>query len=586
MRPEPTPRNAAGIEACAREPIHLSGAIQPHGYLVSCALPDWTVCHASANIDQLLDVEAAELVGETLRDYISFDLLQAVVDTVGFLEPGTAPQRIGTTNLGAMGALCDVSAHLAEGMVHLEIEPQSFHARQSSPALMSQAMIARVGAAEEGGDFHQLVAAQVRQLTGYDRVMVYRFRHDQAGEVIAEDKADDLESYLGLRYPASDIPPQARALYLQNRLRVIPDAGYEPVPIVPAFSASGKPLDLSQHVLRSVSPVHLQYLRNMGVGASMSISIIAGGRLWGLIACHHRAPRHMPPAVRASADLFGLFVSMRVAAMEQQDTMAGYEEAERVRDAVQLRLAGAQDFDASLAGELGVLRDALGSDGAGLWMGGGWRTVGAAPDRRHLPAIARWLRNELGSGTIGMSHNVREWSEPGVETGGVAGVMALCLGGRDDWLLLFRNEQVHDVTWAGEPGKALVATDDGMRIAPRRSFAAWRETVRGCSVAWSDSDRRAGERMHRILHQLRRRSLARAEDMPGLDYQQQRQALGDHRERLSNLAQLLDGLVHLDGEAVATLNARIRHLEDDLRGLMRGAMQGRPESGELDAAAG
>ena len=567
LDPRPLPSATLGIEDCAREPIHLSGAIQPHGYLISVSLPDWTVRQCSANVESLLEVPAAQLLGESLADYINQDVLDVVADTVSFAEPDTPPQRAGVGNIGPFGVLCDLGVHVANGLVHIEIEQQPFNQRGHAPTGVAQAMIGRVAAAEDAGDFHQRAAEQVRLLTGYDRVMVYRFRHDDAGEVIAEARADDLEPYLGLRYPASDIPPQARALYLRNRLRVIPDAGYVPVPVVPGRTAKGEPLDLSQHALRSVSPVHLEYLRNMGVAASMSISIISGGRLWGLIACHHREPRPVPPGVRAAADLFGMFVSMRVAAREQDETMQRYERAQQVRDALGSRLSLARDFRAALAEELPLLRDTLDSDGAALWLDGRWSQDGRVPGALAIEPLLAWV-DRLGRPVLAMTDCMADWRTDALQAEGLAGLLAINLGTPEDWLFLFRREQVEDVRWAGEPAKALVATDDGTRIAPRKSFAEWKQTVHGCSIDWSDSDRRGAERLHRVLREQRRRLLVDDDDTGNLDRLRQHQALRDQKARLQQLSSLVDGLVHLDEAQTSRLDRRIATLEADLRQLI------------------
>ncbi len=570
LDPRPTPRATPGIDDCAREPIHLSGAIQPHGYLVSVTLPDWTVCQASANIEALLEVPAAALLGESLTDFVNQDVLDVVADTVAFAEPDAPPQRAGTGNIGALGTLCDLGVHVADGLVHIEIEAQPFNQRGNAPTGVAQAMIARVAASSEFEDFHQRAAEQVRLLTGYDRVMVYRFRHDHAGEVIAEARTEEVEPYLGLRFPASDIPPQARALYLRNRLRVIPDAGYVPVPVVPGRTPQGMPLDMSQHALRSVSPVHLEYLRNMGVAASMSISIISGGRLWGLIACHHREPRAVPPGVRAAADLFGMFVSMRVAAREQEDTMRRYERAQLVRDAIGTRLSQAQagDFATALSGELPLLQDVLDSDGAALWLDGRWHQAGRVPAALDVAPLLEWVER-LGRPVLAMTDRAADWRTPALLAEGLAGVLAINMGTPQDWLFLFRREQVEDVRWAGEPAKALVTTDDGTRIAPRKSFAEWKQTVHGCSIDWSDSDRRGAERLHRVLREQRLRWLA--PDPGDLDGQHRHQALRDQKARLQQLSGLIDGLVHLDASQSSQLDTGIATLETDLRRLIDGA---------------
>ncbi|AXK73044.1 GAF domain-containing protein [Lysobacter sp. TY2-98] len=555
--------NTIDAEGCAKEPIHLSGAIQAHGYLVSCAMPDWTVRHASANVEDLLGASVDELLGRSLRDYASEEVLQAILDTLSMVTPGnTTAQRAGQANLGPLGTACDLVVHVADDLVHIEIEPRYERGLSPQPTVLAQSMIGAV-AHEPPENFHEFVAAQVRGLTGYDRVMVYRFLPDGTGDVIAEARADDMEPYLGLRFPASDIPPQARALYLRNRVRVIPDVDYEPVPIVPGTVDDGRPLDLSQHALRSVSPVHLEYLRNMGVGASMSISIIAGGRLWGLIACHHRVPRLVPPAVRAAADLFGLFVSMRVASAEQQRTLAHFEHAQQVRDALVLRLAQARDFDRALMDELPLLRTALGADGAALWSQSRWHASGQTPDPRRVASLVDWLQQQ-GAVSVAVTDTAADWAAP-MDGDATAGVLALRLGA-DDWLLLFRDEQVQTVNWAGEPAKALVPTDDGLRIAPRRSFAVWRESVRGRSAPWSDADRRGAARLHQVLTEQRRRIQTRV-DVPALDQQRRQAAMDERRQRLDQLAQMLEGLSHLAPDVSARLDARISALEDELQRL-------------------
>jgi light-regulated signal transduction histidine kinase (bacteriophytochrome) len=555
-------------DGCSREPIHLSGAIQAHGYLIACAMPDWTVRQVSRNVGGLLDVPVDALLGHSLREYVSEDVLQVILDTLSLAAPNSSAQRAGQANLGPLGTACDLVVHVADDLVHIEIEPRDGRGPTPQPTALAQSMIAAIahGSPE---NFHDYVAAQVRELTGYDRVMIYRFLHDGAGEVVAEARADDMEPYLGLRYPASDIPPQARALYLRNRLRVIPDVDYEPVPIAPG-TVEGRPLDLSQHALRSVSPIHLEYLRNMGVGASMSISIIAGGRLWGLIACHHRAPRRVSPAIRAAADLFGLFVSMRVAAAEQQRTMAHFEHAQQVRDALVQRLTGARDFDSALIGELPLLRDSLGADGVALWSQSRWCADGVVPDPRRVPALVEWLQSH-GAASIVDSDAMDDWAPP-IEGDGVAGVLGLRLGA-DDWLLLFRKEQVETVRWAGDPAKALVPTDDGLRIAPRRSFSVWRQSVRGRSVPWSDADRRGAGRLHQLLAEQRRRIQTRT-DMPAMELQHRQVAMADRRQRLDQLSQMLEGLAHLEPAASLRLDARIAELESELHRLAEGVPSG------------
>lgn len=554
---------------CAREQIHLSGAIQPHGYLLSCSLPGWVVRHCSANVADLLDMPPGEVLGKSLREHVADDILQPLLEVIDLLEPGAPPQRAAIGNIGAMAHLCDISVHVAGGLVHLELEPRAAMPPRQTPTVVAQRMIARVGAAEDLRGFHQRTAEEIRQLTGYDRVMVYRFRHDDAGEVIAESCADDMEPFLGLRYPAHDIPPQARALYVRNRIRVIPDARYAPVPILPATDANGAPLDLSQHALRSVSPVHLEYLANMGVAASMSISIVSGGRLWGLVACHHREPRLVPPSVRAAADMFSLFVSMRVSAAEQSHAMQQDERAREVREMLALRMSR-DDPTSALAGSLDLLRRAVQCDGVALRSDGQWTADGRTPSLAGLARALEWARGAQGGERLPHIDHVDGWNAPDANDG-LAGVLAIPFGRRDDWLLLFRCEQIEDVVWAGDPRKPMVSTDDGVRIAPRKSFSSWRETVRGRSLPWTDADRQAAERLRWLLQERPWQPLPdEAENVRDMRLFRRRHVISEQKSRLDQLGALLDGFGHLDDAETARIGERIAELEAELRQLMLG----------------
>lgn len=564
----PTPASVADAD-CAREPIHLSGAIQPHGYLLSCSLPDWTVQHASANVAALLDMAPEAVIGHSLREHVADEVLTPLLEVIDMLEPGAPPQRAAIGNIGAMAHLCDFVVHVADGLVHIELEPRDGLPARQTPTVVAQRMIARVSGAIDMRGFHQRTAEEIRALTGYDRVMIYRFRHDDAGEVIAEAHADDMEPFLGLRYPASDIPAQARALYVRNRIRVIPDVHYAPVPIVPGVDAGGAPLDLSQHMLRSVSPVHIEYLKNMGVGASMSISIVGNGRLWGLIACHHREPRLVPPSVRAAADMFSLFVSMRVAAAEQTISALQDDRARDARERLALRLTGQEHIAAALGETMDILDAMLPCDGIALRSDGQWTTHGRTPTLEGLSNALQWARRH-GVERLPATNVAATWAIPNANDG-LAGVLAIPFGRRDDWLLFFRTEQVEDVVWAGDPRKPMVPTDDGVRIAPRKSFASWRETVRGHAMPWSEADRNAAERLRWLLQERPWQPLPDdAVNVRDMRMFRRRHVIAEQKSRLDQLGALLDGLGHLEDEETARIGARIAELEAELRQLMHG----------------
>jgi light-regulated signal transduction histidine kinase (bacteriophytochrome) len=568
----------ADAHDCAAEPIHYSGAIQPHGYLISCVLPDWTIRHVSANVVELLDVPADALLGQTLHEFLTAEVLVPIANLSNLAEPGSPPLRAVTGNVGPDARLFDISVHVNQGLVHLELEPRPGGMRGVAPSAIAQAMIARTAAEERIEDMHQRAVEQLRELIGFDRVLVYRFLPDGAGEVLAEARTDDIAPLLGLRFPESDIPAQARALYVRNRMRVIPDTSYVPSPILPALAADQQPLDLSMHLLRSVSPVHLEYSRNMGVAASMSISLISGGRLWGLIACHHREPRPVPTAVRAAAELFGLFISMRVAAYDQQLAGVRDELAREVRETLWRKLASTRDLDRALAGELEHLALSLNCSGVAILHEGSWTAYGETPAADCAPVLQRWLAG-CGRKDVIATHVVDEWCADECDATHLAGLLAMRLGHRDDWLLFFRREQVQDVQWAGEPVKETQSVAGRMVLKPRERFEAWSETIRGHSLPWTDLDLRMAERLRHLLNEFRSRAALNDDAMAEFETSLRRRTLREQRTRLEQLSSLFEGLVHLDEADTARLSERISLLEAELRALAAAAPQAEAREG-------
>lgn len=296
------PGEPVDLGNCDREPIHIPGSIQPHGALLAVTRGDLVVAAASANTRDLLGVAHDALMGAplaTLLDAASLGAIEAVAGAPSLHASHALSVEIG-------GRAFELCAHRASGLVVIELEPSAGDAGTRALFERTRAAMEHIQFAPRLAEVWPVLATEVRAITGYDRVMVYRFAAGGAGEVIAEARREDVESLLGLWFPASDVPQQARALYVRSRVRHIVDAAYVPVPIVPALSpVTGEPLDLGRAHLRSVSPIHCRYLANMGVRGSMSISLVHEERLWGLIACHHVAPRFVPHLPRMLAALIG-----------------------------------------------------------------------------------------------------------------------------------------------------------------------------------------------------------------------------------------------------------------------------------------
>ena len=306
------PAFGADITNCDREPIHIPGSVQPHGALLAVDPQELRIVQAGGNTLEILGVEPIALLENNIADWFAPDRvsrLRTLLDTEG---PLMRPVHAFTITCKQDWKTVDTFVYRSGRLVVLELEPVRESGPEDTLALV-QAMLARVQQARTPQAFCQGLADEVRRVTGFDRVMVYRFLPDGSGVVDAESRGDDVESFLGLRYPASDIPRQARELYLNNWIRLIPNARYTPEPILPADDPrNGAPLDLSHSLIRSVSPMHLEYLANRGVAASMSLSIIMDSRLWGLIACHHRAPRFLSHRLRMACELFAHMASAKL----------------------------------------------------------------------------------------------------------------------------------------------------------------------------------------------------------------------------------------------------------------------------------
>ena len=527
---------------CDREPIHILGAIQPIGFLLALTA-DWIVARASANVAEHLGKSPAEIIGEPLATLLPAKVVHDLRNRTAMLRGPDAVERLFDASLLPGGPTFDVAIHMTAGQVVIEGEPAS--GEHGDATGMVRSMIARLDQCDDLPTFFREGARQVRALIGFDRVMVYRFAADGSGEVVAEAVRAGVGKFMGLRYPASDIPAQARELYRRNLLRLIADVRAEPVPIVPARDEQGRPLDLSLSTLRAVSPIHIEYLKNMGVDASLSISIIVDGKLWGLFACHHYAPRCPTFERRSVAELFSQMFSMRLESRERQETVQYERRARDISD----QLLGAVASDETLLKDpdwLGdILTNAIPADGVGVWINGNHAFSGTTPEVDDFRKIVRAL-NSTASGKVYATDHIAGLVD-GAETfaGTAAGMLAIPISRSPrDYVVLFRNELVRSVRWAGDPHKPVEYGPNGPRLSPRESFAEWKELVRGRSQPFTVSETRVAETLRATLIEV---VLRLADDASA------------ERQRASARQELL----------IAELNHRVRNILGVIRGLIR-----------------
>lgn len=490
------------IENCDLEPIHALGLIQAHGALVAFDRAGFIVTRS---------MNAASLLGH-LPD-MGMKMTDAHFDQTAREAIGRAlekPELVqeGVQCFGAANRRFDLVLHWSDGLLLAEWEAKPLNVPPTTHyANLVQQSIQQLqrSAASSLGQLLQVATDAIRTLTGFDRVMAYQFLPDGSGSVSAESKRAQLAPYLHLRYPAGDIPAQARRLYVLNAIRHIADVSEAPVAIEPALSANGMPLNLTQSTLRSVSPIHIEYLKNMGVAASMSVSIVVDGKLWGLIACHHMEPLSVSHAVRVSCTVLAQVLSITVERNELSQRAMAESRIEDLRGHVAHALASSEDATAGLLAANEAMRGLIGCDALSVLMG---QRVGSFPanlDRAAAIKVADYMsdhRHDLLV-TDSISRDVPELDGLLTEVNHASGILAIQLSGTPVITIIWwRAELVETVHWAGQPDKIAASGPNGLNLRPRKSFEVWKETVRGSSRAWDATDRFAARELKAILQEV------------------------------------------------------------------------------------
>ncbi|KYF57604.1 hypothetical protein BE08_05520, partial [Sorangium cellulosum] len=489
---------------CAAEPIHIPGRIQPHGALLALSPGDLAVRHASLNVGALLGCGPEGLLGRPLLDFIAAAEGGDLESALRAPDPAAMnPLKVRRRDGGATAAWLDAIVHRAGERLIVELEPAASPGDVSFSSVYRAIRVAieRIQSAEGLFEACSATAEEIKRLTGYDRVMIYRFDSDWNGEVIAEARAADIEPYLGLRYPAADIPPQARELYLRSWLRIIPDVGYQPSDIVPEADA---PIDLSFSVLRSVSPMHIQYLKNMGVGASMSVSLIREGVLWGLIACHHRAARPLSFEIRQGCELCGRFLSLQLAAKEKLEDRGRRQQLRALAEEVVAAVSRRDDLMVGLAESAGALMKLADASGVALFHGDAVSPLGLSPAPGELRRLHAWIRRHVGDRPVFHTESLAQVEPSLAGLKDVAsGVLCISIPEPDPWYVVwFRPEVIQTVSWGGNPEKPVESSAEGTVLGPRRSFALWKQIVEQTAVAWRPAEIEAVELLRRALIEL------------------------------------------------------------------------------------
>nr|WP_064248301.1 HWE histidine kinase domain-containing protein [Rhizobium leguminosarum]OAP93600.1 two-component system sensor histidine kinase/response regulator [Rhizobium leguminosarum] len=555
------------LSNCDREPIHQLGSVQPFGFLLAVS-SDWIVTRASANLTEFLGVAQADAIGRPVISLITPEALHTIRNRLTTLRGPDIVERIFGIALTPDQNKFDLAVHLNGGEVIIECE-RSQEDRRDAASLSMRSMMSRLDHTETPEAFFREGARQARALTGFDRVMVYRFDESGSGEVVAEAARAGIGSFLGLHYPASDIPVQARALYLRNLFRIIADVDAVPVPILPQLDEDGRPLDLSMSVLRSVSPIHIEYLKNMGVGASLSISIVVDGKLWGLFACHHYGPRLPSAQSRSTAELFGQMFASRLESRERRLALDYETNARRIADRLLTSVADNASLLDDPAWLIEALADAIPADGIGVWIDGRLALAGIGPDERDFAALVRHL-NRNAAGRIYAVDRLAE-AYPDLEVDdAVAGMLAIPISRSPrDYVVLFRQELVRTVGWAGDPHKPVEYGPNGPRLTPRKSFETWSELVRGRSLPFTEAERRVAETIRVTLIEVVLRLTDEVSMARQTANERQELLIAELNHRVRNILSLITGIIRQSQATSVGLGDYIRQLEGRIQSLAR-----------------
>ncbi|AFY92437.1 GAF domain-containing protein [Chamaesiphon minutus] len=479
---------AVDLTNCDREQIHIPGLIQPHGVLLVLQEPDLTIVQVSSNTLESIGHPPKDLLGKPLLALLTAKQIATIRQCLSEDFESVNPLDISIKRAAKLLKF-DGIVHRQQALIILELEPKQKSQKADFVEFYQRVKgaITKIQKAPTLLEMSEAVVKEVRKVTGFDRVMVYQFDAEGAGRAIAEARAHALTPYLGLHYPPTDIPKQAKELYTLNWLRLIPDSTYESVALVPAHNlVENRPTDLSLSVLRSVSPLHLEYLSNMGVGASMSISPIQDQKLWGLIACHHSTPRHVPYNVRTICEFVGQVMSVELTNKENHEDLDYKMSLKSLQGKLVESLSQSERFLDGLLQLDSNLLDLVSASGAAICAGDQIICVGQTPPETELPALRDWVKTQIQHNLFETRSLAQLYPAAASFKAVASGVLVLEISAfHQNYILWFRPEVIQTVNWGGNPNKPVEITDDGeTRLSPRKSFERWQETVQGCSLLW------------------------------------------------------------------------------------------------------
>ncbi len=474
---------------CGSLPIHLINSIQAYGALLVVNKIDFTIIQVSENIETFTGCKPEDLLKTLISNHITanqVDELRKVVDSK--IAPKIPLSLTFSKCDDAFNLLAII--HPKDSYIIFELERVHNAQEKTFVSIYQQVKfaMANINAATSTQEVCDTAILSLRNLSGFDHVMMYQFDEDWNGTVIAELKEDKPESYLGLRFPASDVPKQARDLYFKNPYRLIPTIDYAPVKLYPVINpATQSFIDLSDCNLRSVPAVHLEYLKNMHVNASMSTAIIVEDKLWGLISCHNRTPNHLSYEQCTQFELLASVVSSKLLSIKNKEKLQAHLNLQNAQSSLMKQVYASANFIKGLVDYDTTILHLLNCDGAAIAYGKQLKTVGLTPDVEAIKDLIFWLQNYDGSEAFAIE-NLSDKYEEAIEFASVAsGIIVLPIHqGNGEFVIGFRPEVIQTVNWGGNPNEAITFEKDNVKYHPRNSFKLWQEVVKNTALPWSD----------------------------------------------------------------------------------------------------
>ncbi|MBN3944461.1 ATP-binding protein [Nostoc sp. NMS9] len=580
---------------CDRELIHIPSLIQPHGVLLVLQDPTLEILQVSRNTQEFVGRQPEELLNKSLSDLLDAKQIKLIQQCLAENFESVNPLNLSIKYLNKL-IFFDGIVHRLDNIIILELEQKKAKGKTGFFDFYQQVRgtITRIQKAPMLLEMCQIVVTEVRRITGFDRVMVYRFDQEGAGRVIAEETNQETP-YLDLHYPPSDIPKQARQLYTLNWLRLIPDASYQPVALIPANNPlTNQPLDLSLSVLRSVSPIHLEYLQNMGVTASMSISLMQDQKLWGLISCHHSSPKYVSYNIRTMCEFIGQVMSVELANKEASEDIDYKRQLKSLQTQFVEGLSQAECFLDGMVQLKSQLLNLTSATGAVICSGNQCIRVGKTPSEEEVHALLDWIKPHLYHNLFETRSLTKDYPAAESFKAIASGVLALEISRvHHNYILWFRPEVIQTVNWGGNPNKPMEVLSDGsFRMSPRKSFELWQETMQGYALPWKPCEVEAVAELRSLVVGV---VLRQADKLASMNFELQRSneeldsfayvASHDLKEPLRGIYNYANFLMEdyadvLNDDGIAKLQTLVRltqRMEDLINSLLHFSRLGRAE---------